>query len=51
MEILLMFTSGGIAWITISLSEDPEDEIAKWCRVHNINEDNVADFVVREVIA
>ena len=51
MEIMLIFTSGGVAWMTISLDEDPEDAIAAWCRVHNINEDNVADFVVREVIA
>ena len=51
MEILLLFVNGNHAWITISLGEDPEDEIAKWCHVHNINEDNVADFVVREVIA
>jgi len=49
MEIMLMFVGGGVAWIMISLSEDPEDEITKWCRFHGINEDTVADWVTREV--
>ena len=51
MEILLLFVGGGHAWMTIELGKDPEDEIAEWCHFHNINEDNVADYVVREVIA
>ena len=50
MEIMLMFTSGGHAWITIDLGKDPEVEIAAWCRFHGINEDTIADWVEREVI-
>jgi len=51
MEILLLFVSGGHAWIMLSPDKDPEDEIAEWCHFHNINENNVADYVVREVMA
>jgi len=51
MEILLLLVNGNHAWITLRQGQNPEDEIAEWCRVHNINEDNVADYVVREVIA
>ena len=50
MEILILFASGGHAWMMVEPDEDPEDEIAEWCQFHGINEDNVADFVVKEVV-
>lgn len=50
MEILVLFVSGGHAWMTISQDQDPEAEIAEWCHFHNINEDNIADYVVREAV-
>ena len=43
-----MFVNGNHAWITLRQDQDPEDEIAEWCHFHGINEDSVADFVVRE---
>lgn len=51
MEILLLFVSGSHAWMTIEPGKDPEDEIAEWCHVHNINESAIADYVVREAVA
>ena len=49
-EVLLLFVGGGHAWMMIEPGKDPEDEIPGWCHMHNINENTIADYVVREAV-
>lgn len=44
--VRVFFSDDRDVFIHIHEDEDPEVEIAKWCRWHGVPYDNVADFVV-----
>ena len=44
--IRIFFSDGRDVLIHVREGEDPEDEIAEWCRWHGVPYDSVADFTV-----